>query len=191
MTTAAALLREARGGTRRTQAELERLSGIRQAAISRAERGRQDLTVSALERLVHATGWRVAVLPTQAGSVADAADACRQYLAVGSEDGAYRAVIQLADWLASEHGAERVALTVTPPAPTGDIRYDAFIAGVVEHRLIEESLPHPKWLPTATRLAEPWFVDPSSSDDPTVTAATPPALSCRGVIIDAAELGSA
>lgn len=114
MTTAAALLREARGGTGRTQADLERLSGVRQTAISQAERGRQDLTVTALERLVHAAGWRVTVLPTQAGSVADAADTCRQYLAAGSEDGAYRAVIQLADWLGSEHGAERVALTVTP-----------------------------------------------------------------------------
>lgn len=143
MATAAVLLREARGGTGRTQADLERLSGVRQTAISRAERGRQDLTVAALERLVHAAGWRVTVLPTQAGSVADAADACRQYLVAGSEDGAYRAVIQLADLLGSEHGAERVALTVASPAPTGDVRYDAFIAGVVEHRLSEESLPYP------------------------------------------------
>ena len=154
MTTAAALLREARGGTGRTQADLERLSGVRQTAISRAERGHQDLTVAALERLVHAAGWRVTVLPTQAGSVADAADACRQYLAVGSEDGAYRAVIQLADWLGSEHGAERVALTVTPPAPT-----------------------------------EQWFVDLSSADDPAITAATPPALLARGVVIDVSRMG--
>jgi transcriptional regulator with XRE-family HTH domain len=191
MTTAAALLRQARAGTRRTQIELERLSGVRQTAISRAERGHQDLTVAALERLVHATGWRITVLPTQGGSVADAADACHQHLDAGSEDGAYRAVIQLADWLASEHGAERVALTVTPPAPTGDIRYDAFIAGVVEHRLNEESLPYPKWLPTSARLAEQWFVDISSTDDPAVTASTPPALLARGVVIDAAELVSA
>lgn len=190
MTTAAALLREVRAGTRRTQADLERLSGVKQTAISRAERGRQDLTVAALERLVHAAGWRVTVLPTQAGSVADAADACRQHLAVGSEDGAYRAVIQLADWLASEHGAERVALTVTPPAPTGDRRYDAFIAGVVEHRLSEESLPYPKWLPTSARLAERWFVDITSTDDTAVAAATPPALLAHGVVIDAAELVS-
>jgi transcriptional regulator with XRE-family HTH domain len=190
MTTAAALLREVRAGTRRTQADLEQLSGVRQTAISRAERGRQDLTVAVLERLVHAAGWRVTVLPTQAGTVADAADACHQYLAVGSEDGAYRAVIQLADWLASEHGAERVALTVTPPAPTGDRRYDAFIAGVVEHRLSEESLPYPKWLPTSARLAERWFVDIASTDDHAVAAATPPALLAHGVVIDAAELVS-
>jgi transcriptional regulator with XRE-family HTH domain len=168
MTTAAVLLRQVRAGTRRTEVDLERFSGVRQTAISRAERGRQDLTMATLERLVPAAGWRVTVLPTQAGNVADAADACRQHLAVGSEEGAYRAVIQLADWLASEHGAERVALTVTPPAPTGDRRYDAFIAGVVEHRLSEESLPYPKWLPTSAKLAEQWFVDTYSADDPAV-----------------------
>jgi len=190
MATAAALLREVRAGARRTQADLERLSGVRQTAISRAERGRQDLTVAALDRLAHAAGWCVTVLPTQAGTAADAADLCRQHLNAGSEDGAYRAVIQLADWLASEHGAERVALTVTPPAPTGDQRYDAFIAGVVEHRLIEESLPHPKWLPTSPTLAERWFVDIFSADDPAVVASTPPAILARGVVIDAAELAS-
>lgn len=190
MTTAAALLRETRAGARRTQADLERLSGVRQAAISRAERGRQDLTVAALDRLVHAAGWRISVLPTQAGTAADAADLCRHRLATGSEDGAYRTVIQLADWLASEHGAERVALTVTPPAPTGDRRYDAFIAGVVEHRLVEESLPHPKWLPTSATLTERWFVDIFSTHDPAVLASTPPALLDRGVVIDAAELES-
>jgi transcriptional regulator with XRE-family HTH domain len=190
VSTAATLLRATRVGTRITQIQLERLSGVKQAAISRAEQGRQDLTVSALSRLVHAAGWRLTVLPTHSGSVAEAADTCRQQLAAGSEEGAYRAVIQLADWLADEHGAERVALTVTPPAPTGDRRYDAFIAGVTEHRLLEESLPLPKWLATTTQLEEHWFVDAVSVGDPEVESATPPALSVRGVMIDAAELVS-
>lgn len=190
MSTAATLLRVTRLGTRTTQVQLERLSGVKQAAISRAEQGRQDLTVTALDRLVHAAGWRLTVLPTHSGCVAEAADLCRQHLAAGSEEGAYRAVIQLADWLAHEHGAERVALTVTPPAPTGNPRYDAFIAGVVEHRLLEESLPQPKWLATSTRLEERWCVDAVSANDPRVESSTPTALSARGVIIDAAELVS-
>jgi hypothetical protein len=51
-------------------------------------------------------------------------------------------------------------------------------------------LPLPKWLATTTHLEEHWFVDAVSVGDPEVESATPPALSVRGVMIDAAELVS-
>jgi transcriptional regulator with XRE-family HTH domain len=190
MSTASEILGQARRGTALTQAKLGRLSGERQGFISRAETGRQDLTVSVLNRLVHASGWRLTLLPTQSGTAADAAQECRAQLKSQSFDGPYRAVVQLADDLAREHGAERVALTVTPPAPTGDHRYDAFIAGVVEHRLGEEDLPVPRWLASAARLESAWYVDPYSVGDQQTVDNTPVALRDRGVIIDAVELAS-
>jgi hypothetical protein len=55
-------------------------------------------------------------------------------------------VIQLADDLEAEHGAERVALAVAPPPTTNDERFDALIAGLTELRLEAEGLPLPKWL---------------------------------------------
>ena len=190
MPTAAALLAQARQGASLTQNALGVLSGLRQGFISRAERGHQDLTVTALNRLVHASGWKLTVLPTQSATVAETAQDCARWFKAGHEDGPYRAVIQLADDLAGEHGAERVALTVAPPVPTGDERFDAFIAGVTEHRLDEEDLPHPRWLATAACLDDLWFVDDSSINGQATIDATPPALRRRGVIINAEELVS-
>lgn len=191
MTVAAGLLQRSRIGASLTQAALGTLARIPQSSIARAESGDQGLTVATLDRLVRAAGFRLTVIPTRGVTAADAAESVVEYLATHNEDGPYRSVIQLADDLAREHGAERVALTVTPPQPTGDIRYDAFIAGVVETRLDEERLPHPVWLATAARLNPPWFVDPWSTGDPPTIEATPDPLRERGVIIDAAELVSA
>jgi transcriptional regulator with XRE-family HTH domain len=190
VTVAQRLLQQIRRGAGLTQRELSELSGTLQPAIARAESGRQDLTVAALERLAHAAGWQLQVVPIQRGSAAQAADACARFIRSNDPDGPYRAVIQLADDLAAEHGAERVALAVVPPTPTGDDRYDAFIAGVVELRLDEESLPHPRWLAGAANLADYWFVDEWSVDDSGVIDRTPGPLRARGVIIDAVELVS-
>jgi transcriptional regulator with XRE-family HTH domain len=95
-----------------------------------------------------------------------------------------RIVLQLADDLAREHGAQRVALTVAPPAPTGDLRLDAFIAGLTEHRLNQEHLPLPRWIADAARLDAPW----------TPAGVTPdhavPELAARGVLVDHTDLTS-
>lgn len=190
MTNAAALLAQTRRGARLTQAQLGDIAGITQEAISRAEREKQDLTVGVLGRLVHAAGWRLIAVPTQSGTVADAAYGCSKMIEQGNEDGAYRCVIQLADWLAAEHGAGRVVLTFAPPVPTGDARYDAFIAGVVEYRLNQEGLPRPDWITADTVLPHLWFVDEFTAGDQAVIDATPRELRDRGVIIDAVELVS-
>ena len=190
MTVAARLLRHARHSTPLSQSALAARVGFRQSNISRLESEGRDVNVDTLDRLLRAAGFRLAALPTQSASVAEASDSTARFVAADNEDGAYRAVIQLADDLAREHGAERVALTVAPPPPTGDERFDAFIAGVVDFRLAAERLPRPKWLTDGPRLDSPWFVDRWSIGNSSVIEATPPQLRTRGVIIDAAELAS-
>ena len=189
MTKAAALLKRARENAHLTQTRLSELSGTAQSNIARAEAGHRHLKLDTLDKLLHATGHRLVLLPTTRLTVGDAAEDVRAALTTGNEDRAYRIVIQLADDLASEHGAERVALTVPPPTSTGQARYDAFIAGVVAHRLDEERLPLPAWLSSAPILDEPWCVDEWTDCD-TAAAATPPRLRARNVIIGAYELAS-
>jgi transcriptional regulator with XRE-family HTH domain len=191
MTIASSLVHQARVGAGLTQGQLGAFAHVRQPAVARAERGTTGLTVDVLDRLVRAAGWRLAVLPGRSGTAADAAESIAALLATGSGDGPYRVVIQLADDLAAEHGAERVALAVAPPPPTGDIRFDALLAGVVEVRLNEERLPHPRWLATAAHLDSLWYVDEHSQGDAHTVTATPAELLARGVILDAAELVSA
>jgi transcriptional regulator with XRE-family HTH domain len=190
MTVAARLLRHARHSTPLSQSALAAKVGFRQSNVSRLESEGRDVNVDTLDRLLRAAGFRLAALPTQSAAVAEAADSTARFVAADNEDGAYRAVIQLADDLAREHGAMRVALTVAPPPPTGDERFDAFIAGVVDFRLAAEGLPRPKWLTDGPRLDSPWFVDRWSIGNSSVVEATPPQLRTRGVIIDAAELAS-
>lgn len=191
MSTAAILVRAARLAAGLTQSGVAARSHIAQPNISRLEAGSQGTSTETVERVVRACGFRLAVLPGVGLDVIGAADAVRSALVQGDEDRAYRVVIQLADDLESLHGAERVAACVAPPVPSGDERFDALIAGVVETRLDAEALPHPVWLRCMTPLATPWWVDHYTAGLDWVEEATPPPLRRRGVFIDAAELVSA
>jgi hypothetical protein len=82
-----------------------------------------------------------------------------------------------------------VALAATPPAPTGDLRYDAYVAALVEHHLDAAHLPLPAWVEEPGRiLDEPWIVDRFA--EPDVESATPTAFRRHGVLVDARELAS-
>lgn len=190
MNTAATLVRSARFAAGLTQRGVAGRARIAQPNVARAESGTRDVSSATVERLVRAAGFRLTVLPGTGLDAIGAADHVRSAVAGGDEDRAYRYVIQLADDLEGLHGAERVGACVAPPAPSGDARFDAFIAGVVETRLDAEELPHPVWLQSVSPLAAPWWVDHYTAGSERVVAATPPPLRRRGVFIDAAELVS-
>ncbi len=188
-TTAATLPRQARRARRRSQRALAAEAKATQASVADIERNRHDPGVDRLERLVRPLGYRVTVLRTRSSAAADTAEAVRACLRAGDEDGAFRSVIQFNDDLTREEPALRVALSVTPPAPTGDRRYDALIAGAVEHHLRRAHLPVPAWVAEpARRLPEPWVVDRLA--EPDIAQVTPPAFRRHNVLIDAAELAS-
>ncbi len=168
---------------------LARAAQASAAALSEVERGEEDATASRVERLLTPLGYQVAVLPTRRGPAVAAAEEVRVFLSHGDDQGALRAVWQLADDLASVEPALRVALCVTPPAPTGDRRFDALLAGVVEHVLTSGQLPRPAWLAERwRRTPQSWDVEPVPELRAQARAVTPPALSERGVFLDPREL---
>lgn len=190
MTVAASLLRQARLGRGLTQARLAALARRPQPEVGRIESSGAGANVVTLDRLVRSAGLRLAVLPTDRAPVAEHAVEVREFLRRGDTRSAWREVVQLADDLAAEHGAERVALAVTPAAATGDARFDALIAGVVELRLVEEGLPLPRWLAGSFEaLDEPWVVAPHVSADE-VRDETPEPLRRRNVLVHGADLVS-
>jgi len=189
-TPAGRLLRQARRGSALTQRELSRRSNVAQPGIATVESGTHVPLADRLDGLVARTGHRLAVLPTRSSTVSDIADEVYQALRDGNPRRARRLLVQLNDDLASEHGAVRVALTVTPPATTGDRRFDAYIAALAEHYLVEERLPRPSWIGEPARyLDEPWIVDRFADAD--IESRTPPTFRRHGVLLDAAELASA
>ena len=191
MDTSARLVRTARRSRGLTQRQLADVSHRAQPEIARLERSGQAVSANLVDLLIRATRCRLVVLPTDRTPVAEHADAIAEFLGHHDENRAFRQVIQLADDLAHEHGAERVALAVAPPPPTRDIRFDALIEGVTEFRLREEKLPLPRWLKGATtKLADTWFVDHYTIGDHNVIAATPEPLLRRNVVLDQSELRS-
>jgi transcriptional regulator with XRE-family HTH domain len=186
------LVRTARRGRHLTQRELAAASKRQQSEVARLERSAQSARIELVEQLLRGARQRLAAIPTERTPVAEHADSIAELLAQGDERRAYRNAIQIADDLAAEHGAERVALAVAPPPTTNDDRFDALIAGITELRLRDEQLPLPAWLRNDTRtLSAQWFVDRYAIDDPAVVAATPEPLRRRGVVLDPAELISA
>lgn len=190
MNTAATLVRSARCSAGLTQHDVATRSRIAQSNIARAESGDRDVSSATVERIVRAAGFRLTVLPGVGLDAIEAAGRVRLALLEGDESRAYRFVIQFADDLAAVHGAERVAACVARPAPSGDLRFDAFIAGVVETRLDEEELPRPVWLRSVAPLTTSWWVDHYTAGSEWIVEATPLPLRRLGVLVDAAELES-
>lgn len=190
MGTSSVLLRQARRGLALSQREASRRSSVAQPSLSDWESGRHDPVVENLVGVLASLGHSLVAIPTLRRSAADAADAVWRRLHDGDERRAYRELVQLNDDLTAEHGPVRVALSVSRPAPTGDARYDAFIAALVEARAHEENLPVPEWVEEPSRfLAEVWVVDPFAPASE--HANTPSAFRRHNVIVHPDELASA
>lgn len=192
MSSASTLLRQARSAAGVTTRALARAAGSTQPRVTEIERGASDPRVGTLEGLLRATGHQLAVLPTQAPTASTVAQAIRSDLAdrgPGAEERTFRALLVLSDGLSTATDPIKVALAVTPPAPTGDLRFDAAIAGIVEHHLERNGLPLPEWVREPARsLTDTWTPDPYADAD--VASDTPTALRRHGVLLAAAELAS-
>lgn len=177
--------RRANGLSQRALASRARVSG---SAVADVERSAHDPGSESLERLLEAAGHRLCSLPTTSSPVAEWADLIYRELrsARRSHSVAFRALIGLSDELAAADGALRVALCVAEPASCGDPRYDAAIAGLVEHHLAKDRLPVPDWVEQPDRfLTEPW-----RASGYTVESEVPEALRRHGVWLAEADLAS-
>lgn len=191
MSTAAHLLRQARRAGHLSQESLAARAGVHQPAVAAIESSDRDTRVENLQKLVAAAGQRLTTLPTTwaptAGDAADQLYSClRHEPSIESEEAAFRILIGFSDALAASEPALRVALSVSPPPPCGDDRFDAALAGVVEHHLRPHGLPVPAWVDEPERrLPTPWQVSPWT--DP---ADVPEAFAHRNVVLAASELAS-
>ena len=150
------LLRSAREDVGWSQRELSRRCGVAQPSISDIESGERDTTVATLGRILKATHYILVGVPTLQPTVADWA--ARLTSLLRCDPGAVeKSLVQIVDDLVAVDPATRVALCVTPPAPTGDSAIDAVLAGLVDFLLSGAELPVPSWVDEpARRAAEPW-----------------------------------
>ncbi|MGH9064691.1 MAG: hypothetical protein ACRDZQ_07915 [Acidimicrobiales bacterium] len=94
--------------------------------------------------------FRPAPLAITAVAVAEA-------LAEGRERRARTLLFQfINDWRAA-HPDDRPGLVAEEPPPTGERRYDAFVAATAEFLCATSGVPIPRWTRQPHRFAEPFF----------------------------------
>lgn len=169
--------------------ECATLSGVAHSRISEYESGRHVPSVSRLEEIARSAGLRFvpAPVPTSSASVAEAADEIYELLLDGAPfRKAMRIVFQLNDDLTSTPNYVLGALVAAPAPTTGDLRFDALIAGLVEWHTSRRGLPIPPWVDESCRNVDPpWHFDPNTDPGDAVDE-----FARHGVIIGPSELVS-
>ena len=123
--------------------------------------------------------------------IGETATEIRRCLAADDEHEALRWVAQFVAVFERASSADRPNLLTEEPPSTGDRRWDAMLAGVVEQLCFNHGLPVPAWSLQPTRFLDQWwFVTPYRSLHASAFAATPTALANRGVFIHGASLES-
>lgn len=185
------LVRGSRRASRLSQKELSARANVAPSSLSLIESGDRIPTVATLERLLASTGRSLVCIPTRRADTASAADRISAALSQNDAAGALRHFIQLNDDLAAEHSEVRFALAISEPAPTGVKHWDAAIAGLVEYRLSQESLPLPSWATDESRyLRKAWTFNAGTFVVPVAPELVPEAFLKRKILIDRVTLES-
>ena len=190
--TARILARSARAASGLSQSELAIRSGIASSSLSLIERGKREPTLATLETLLRATRHTVVTVPTVRSDASRIAVEISEAVSALDHALTFRLFLQLADNLAAEHGATRVGLTLTEPAPTGSAEWDSAIAALCEYRLTKDKLPVPNWVVRRPGNRESlWSPHTSDYDIPPDLSQVPEEFLRRGILIEAATLESA
>jgi transcriptional regulator with XRE-family HTH domain len=183
------LLRQARKAAALTQQELARQVETTQSAVAAYESGARVPTLATLGRLLDACDHdlRVEARPRvrrSAASLRELAGQIRLDLAEGREQDATRLLFGFADDFRGSSRPGKVWLISEEPAPTGDVRFDAALAGVAEFFAAQAQIPVPEWVDGDGRFAEPWwFVTSRPAFHACVLAHTPASFARHGVFV--------
>lgn len=110
----------------------------------------------------------------------------------GEENCRRRLVLEFVEEYRHEDPTKRDGLIDERPAPTGDPRYDALLAGLAEHLAYHDGRPAPGWTSHPSRFLEEWWfpIDlPSVRADALVHS--PAAFRIRGVFLGSGALDRA
>jgi transcriptional regulator with XRE-family HTH domain len=183
------LIRSARQVAGLTQRELACRAHTAQPAIAAYESGARTPNIDTLERLLGACDHDVEVLARPrvrrgAASLAELAPTITDDLAADRERDAVRLLFGFADDFRGSSRPGRVALIRDEPPSTGDLRFDAALAGVAELFAAEGAIPAPAWVNDPIRFVEPWWFLASRPAFHAYTLAhTPAVLARHGVFI--------
>lgn len=183
------LLRNARQAASITQAEVAERAGTAQPAVAAYESGARTPSLKTLARLLGACEHDLEVVAHPrirrgAASLAELAHMIQQDLEGGRERDALRLLFGFADDFRGSSRPGAIELIAQEPAPTGDQRFDAALAGVAEFFSTERGLAPPSWVDQPDRFVEPfWFVASRPEFEAYTLANTPAAFARHGVMM--------
>ena len=124
-------------------------------------------------------------------TISETAAQIRRCLAGSDQHEALRWVAEFVAEFRRASSADRPGLVADEPSSTGDRRWDAMLAGVVEQLCFEHELAVPGWAMQPGRFLDQWwFVTPYRSLHPSAFTETPAALANRGIFIHRQSLES-
>jgi len=124
-------------------------------------------------------------------TIAQLASAIRERLAKGTEDRATLCLYQANDNLKDVWPISVFQLILDEPESTGDHRYDAYLAALVEHYCAKRKIITPAWTKQPWRFAMPmWFTSDNEALQEQSLSYCPAAFVRHGVLIVPNELES-
>lgn len=187
-----AVIREARRRAGLTQTALAELSGTTQSAIAAYETGAKEPSSGTMTRITAAAGFAVSWnLIETTSATAGAVQAISATASGGNEPESLRLAADLATRLGRLTPGGFLIDAAVDPGSTGDSRWDAMVAGIVERAAHQVGARVPAWTACPQRfLPSWWFVSPFRSLHASALVDSPPELANRGVFIHEASLGS-
>lgn len=183
-------MRAARRRAGLTLAQVARAAGTSETNVSAYERGAKQASGRTERRLsaVIEAGSGSAVHAARLSTVPATAAALRRGLRAGwSTAELLRVVRQIrSDATHIESAADRAAF-YAEPSTTGDPRWDALLAAVVEEAHLLRGEPAPAWT-AGHALRSFWFVPDNPSLHAYAFAHSPMPMQVRGIMIDPADL---
>lgn len=196
---AGSLLKRVRRDRGLSQRALALKAGVPQPTVAQIERGHREPSISLLGRIVEANGFelQVSLRPLDPSSAAGCAATVASWLARSDHapayrnDAALRAVIDLRDALRRADVDAFAPMVASVPGATGDTRWDAFIASVVEDEGGRKGARVPRWTNDPERFAKPfWYLAGIPELHDWEFARSPAAFLRHGVLAAVEELES-
>lgn len=107
----------------------------------------------------------------------------------GRDHRAFQTVFQMMDDFRSVEADLQARLIEEPAELTGDVRFDAFLAAVVEHLAFHASIPVPRWAEERDDLLPRfWFPSPLRFTRSRAFVGSPAAFRRRGIFIEPGDL---
>lgn len=186
---AAALIREARDESGLSLRALAVRADVSYTTICRIEQGQIDPTTGTLRKLLGAMGEELELgrRPATGGpQLADLADAWSTDR-FGQDQPDWTRLRAFLDYLARHPQRARAAIRCAPPK-SGSLFFDNLLAGIAEKIADDAGASRPAWTKRVPELTDAWESLGTPRMRASATAATPPQLAARQIVIPEASL---